>query len=166
MHSGQERLHPLNIEYIHISACLGYIADIFLEAVMGHPQLTLKKKMALMRALNKVVWIQNDLFAKWHVRDGEEFDDELSLSSFGSKDMHPGIESLINSSTTTLDDDQASIASSVAPSTQSAAPSAHTAHSGHTFHTTQTTYTTASKSSVCPFAALKASATETKIWAN
>ena len=26
-----------------------------------------------MKAISKVLWIQNDLFAKWYVRDGEEY---------------------------------------------------------------------------------------------
>lgn len=166
MHSGQERLHPLNVEYIHISACLGYISDIFLEAVMGHPQLTTKKKMALMRALNKVVWIQNDLFAKWHVRDGEEFDDEISLSSFGSKDMHPSIETKLNSSASSIDDDQASIASTMAPSMRSTAPSTNALNQSPTGQSTQTMYSAASQASVCPFASVAKSSSETKIWAD
>jgi hypothetical protein len=31
------------------------------------------RKIALVKALNKVIWIQNDLMAKWHVREAEEF---------------------------------------------------------------------------------------------
>lgn len=33
----------------------------------------MERKIALVKALSKVIWIQNDLFAKWYVRDGEEF---------------------------------------------------------------------------------------------
>ncbi|KAJ5246107.1 hypothetical protein N7468_001090 [Penicillium chermesinum] len=164
MHSGQERLHPLNVEYIHLSACLGYICDMFIEAVFSHPQLSLRKKIALMRALNKVIWIQNDLFAKWRCRDGEEFDDEMSISSFGSKDIYAGLETLVNSP---IEDDRASIASSVAPSMRSAAPSTHTAQPPHTTHTKHTTYTAPPQNLVCPFASMTTgSSTETKIWAD
>lgn len=73
MHAGQERLHPLNIEFIHMNACVGYMQDIFVEALLSHPQLSLRRKIALVRAVNKILWIQNDLFAKWRVRDGEEY---------------------------------------------------------------------------------------------
>lgn len=173
MHCGQERLAPLNIEYIHIGACLGYISDIFLEALMCHPQLSMRRKLALVRALNKIIWIQNDLFAKWHVRDGEEFADEISMYSFGSGNQEgymAGKRILGSSSGSSLEDDQASIVSSFAPSMQSAAPSTHTTQSESSAHTAtsgNTQGTPAAKISACPFADFaKSSATETKIWAN
>ena len=73
MHVGQGRQHPLHIEYIHIGVCLGYMQDIIFEALLSHPKLKMDKKIALIKAIGKVLWIQNDLFAKWYVRDGEEF---------------------------------------------------------------------------------------------
>jgi hypothetical protein len=74
MHVGLGRTHPLHIEYIHIGVCLGFIQDIMTEAILSHPRLHLNNKIALVKALGKVIWIQNDLFAKWHIRDGvEEF---------------------------------------------------------------------------------------------
>ncbi|KAI5294771.1 hypothetical protein KEM55_006461 [Ascosphaera atra] len=76
MHTAKGRKSPLNIEYVHIGICLGFIQDIFTEALLSHPRLSLQRKIALVRAIGKVIWIQNDLFAKWYVRDGEEFGDE------------------------------------------------------------------------------------------
>lgn len=73
MHVGLGRAHPLHIEYVHIGACLSFIQDILIEAILSHPRLPLQRKIALVKALGKVIWIQNDLFAKWYVRDGEEF---------------------------------------------------------------------------------------------
>ncbi|PWY67901.1 hypothetical protein BO70DRAFT_262392, partial [Aspergillus heteromorphus CBS 117.55] len=77
MHYGKERLHALNVEYIHIGACLGYIQDVLLEAVLGYDKLPLPFRISLVRALGKVLWIQNDLFARWRSYDGEEFQDEV-----------------------------------------------------------------------------------------
>lgn len=74
MHVGLGRKHPLHIEYVHLGACLGFIQDIMTEAILSHPRLHLQRKTALVKALNKVIWIQNDLMAKWHVRDGDEYD--------------------------------------------------------------------------------------------
>jgi hypothetical protein len=37
-------------------------------------------QIALVRAVNKILWIQNDLFARYHSSDGEEFADEMSAS--------------------------------------------------------------------------------------
>jgi hypothetical protein len=73
MHVGQGRQHPLHVEYIHIGACLSFIQDTFTEAILSHPRLQLYRKIALVKAMGKVIWIQNDLFAKWYVRDGEEY---------------------------------------------------------------------------------------------
>lgn len=75
-HVGQGRKHPLHIEYIHIGVLLGFIQDILVEAVLSHPRLKLEQKTAIVKALGKVLWIQNDLFAKWYVRDGDEFQEQ------------------------------------------------------------------------------------------
>ena len=76
MHTGQGRVHPLHVEYVHVGVSLSLIQDVLTEAVLSHPRLTMERKIALVKALSKVLWIQNDLFAKWYVRDGEEFAEE------------------------------------------------------------------------------------------
>jgi hypothetical protein len=53
--------------------------DMLTEAILSHPRLKLDRKIALVKALGKVIWIQNDLFAKWYVRDGEEFEEEIPV---------------------------------------------------------------------------------------
>lgn len=77
MHVGLGRTHPLHIEYVHIGACLSVIQDIMTEAILSHPRLPMPKKIAIVKALGKVIWIQNDLFAKWYVTDGEEYTDGM-----------------------------------------------------------------------------------------
>lgn len=76
MHTGIGRVHPLHIEYIHIGICLSFIQDVFTEAILSHPRISLARKIGIVKALGKIIWIQNDLFAKWYVRDGEEFKDD------------------------------------------------------------------------------------------
>ncbi|CCX14274.1 Protoglobin-domain-containing protein [Pyronema domesticum] len=86
MHVGMGRKHPLHVEYIHIGVCLGYIQDVIFEAILSHPRLRMDQKMAIIKALGKVMWIQNDLFAKWYVRDGAEFEgslDEIQIEAEG-----------------------------------------------------------------------------------
>jgi hypothetical protein len=75
MHTGRGRggKSSLNVEYVHIGACMGFIQDCLFEAILSHPRLKIERKIAITRALGKVLWIQNDLFAKWYVRDGDEF---------------------------------------------------------------------------------------------
>jgi hypothetical protein len=81
MHTGIGRTHPLHIEYMHISAALAVIQDILSEAILSHPRLALARKIAVVKALGKVIWIQNDLFAKWYVVDGEEFTDGVDYAA-------------------------------------------------------------------------------------
>lgn len=76
MHTGQpgfkhrEKRPELRVEYIHMSALLGYVVDIVIGAVMGmnEDQADAATKTKVLRALNKVIWIQNDLFARHYVK--------------------------------------------------------------------------------------------------
>lgn len=77
MHVGRGRQHPLHVEYMHIGALLSFIQDVLNEAILSHPRLHMNRKIALVKALGKVIWIQNDLFAKWYVRDGDEFAEQI-----------------------------------------------------------------------------------------
>lgn len=77
MHVGQGRKHPLHVEYVHIGMCLGFIQDVVVEAILNHPKLRLDQKTQIVKAMGKILWIQNDLFAKWYVRDGDEFAEEM-----------------------------------------------------------------------------------------
>jgi hypothetical protein len=54
-----------------MSALLGYVVDILIGAVMEMPEemVDIKTKSRVLRALNKVIWIQNDLFARHYVQD-------------------------------------------------------------------------------------------------
>ncbi|ORY62110.1 Protoglobin-domain-containing protein [Pseudomassariella vexata] len=78
MHVGRGREHPLHVEYVHIGACLAFIQDTITEALLCHPKLRMDRKIALVKAIGKVIWVQNDLFAKWYVRDGDEFAEEMA----------------------------------------------------------------------------------------
>ncbi|KAL2153856.1 hypothetical protein VTH82DRAFT_2532 [Thermothelomyces myriococcoides] len=81
MHTGLGRSKPLHVEYIHIGATLAVIQDVLSEAILSHPRLPLARRIAIVKALGKVVWIQNDLFARWYVTDGEEFTDGIDYAS-------------------------------------------------------------------------------------
>ncbi|EME40875.1 hypothetical protein DOTSEDRAFT_65494 [Dothistroma septosporum NZE10] len=76
MHAGKGRRNPLHVDYVFLGACLGYIQDAMMESILSHPKLHLTRKIAIVKAINKVIWIQNDLLARWHVRDGDEYMDE------------------------------------------------------------------------------------------
>ncbi|KAG5643146.1 hypothetical protein DXG03_001508 [Asterophora parasitica] len=61
----------LRVEYIHCAILLGYVEDIVINAVVTHPDLDLDTKTAVIRALNKLLWIQNDLFARHYIQDAD-----------------------------------------------------------------------------------------------
>ena len=100
MHVGQGRVHPLHVEYVHIGVTLSFIQDVITEAILSHPRMKMDRKISLVKALSKVIWIQNDLFAKWYVRDGDEFAEERLVPEIepegylhGKKILHDGSES-------------------------------------------------------------------------
>lgn len=59
----------LRVELMHCTALLGHVEDIVLKAVMGADVLDLETKTAVIRAFNKLLWIQNDLFTRHYVID-------------------------------------------------------------------------------------------------
>lgn len=62
MHVGKGREHPLHVEYVHIGACLAFIQDTLTEALLSHPRLRMDKKIALVKAIGKVIWVQNGMY--------------------------------------------------------------------------------------------------------
>ncbi|KAG9563278.1 hypothetical protein KCU71_g6907, partial [Aureobasidium melanogenum] len=73
MHVGRGRQNPLHVDYVFLGACLGFIQDSLFEAILSHPRLEMHRKIAIVKALGKVIWIQNDLIERWHNTDGSEF---------------------------------------------------------------------------------------------
>lgn len=122
MHVGLGRKHPLHVEYVHLGACLGFIQDIMTEAILSHPRLHLQRKTALVKALNKVIWIQNDLMAKWHVRDGAEFETggseiEVEREGYlhGNKILSEGLEDDADAPGPSVDDGGAAPRGGICP---------------------------------------------------
>jgi hypothetical protein len=73
MHTGKpgfkhrQNRPDLRIEYIHMNALLGYVVNIVIGAVMEMNAIDTAMKSKVLRALNKVIWIQNDLFARHYI---------------------------------------------------------------------------------------------------
>ncbi|KAH8599663.1 Protoglobin-domain-containing protein [Bisporella sp. PMI_857] len=78
MHTGKpgfkhrEKKPELRVEYIHMSVLLGYVVDVVIAAVMEMKEIDTATKSRVLRALNKVIWIQNDLFARHYLADENE----------------------------------------------------------------------------------------------
>lgn len=141
MHVGLGRKHPLHVEYIHIGATLSVIQDVMNEALLSHPKLHITRKIALTKALGKVIWIQNDLFAKWYVRDGDEFKEELP-------DVVIEKEGYLHGKKILQDDEPGSSGSKTPPTTTPTTPAATAASAGD---------------GVCPFTGIAAGVKELKV---
>ncbi|KAF7770220.1 hypothetical protein Agabi119p4_6194 [Agaricus bisporus var. burnettii] len=79
MHTGTEpgfkhRVNKpaLRVEYTHLGLLLGFVEDILLTAVLEHAELDLKTKVAVVKAVNKILWLQNDLFARHYINEKKE----------------------------------------------------------------------------------------------
>ncbi|KAM0431433.1 hypothetical protein ACHAPT_005410 [Fusarium lateritium] len=73
MHVGLQKSRELRIDYIHISLTLSLIQSVMSQAILDHSSIPISRRAAIVKSFSKVIWIQNDLFARWYVRDGEEF---------------------------------------------------------------------------------------------
>lgn len=76
MHTGKagfkdrEKKPELRVEYIHIGALLGYVLNVVIGAAMTL-EIDTETKSKVILALNKVLWIQNDLFARHYIAESE-----------------------------------------------------------------------------------------------
>lgn len=82
MHAGHNRRIPLHVDVIHFTLLLGHLLNVLNEAIITSTTLPTQHKAPLVQAWSKLFWIQNDLFAKWHIRDGDQYD---QLSSEATK---------------------------------------------------------------------------------
>ncbi|KAG6808800.1 hypothetical protein H0H92_002866 [Tricholoma furcatifolium] len=76
MHTGSglsfvpgEKTLGRRVEYMHCAAVLGFLEDALLKAVVSHSDLDAETKVAVTRAVNKLLWIQNDLFARRYMKE-------------------------------------------------------------------------------------------------
>lgn len=137
MHVCKGRRHPLFVDYLFLGACLGYIQDAFFEAILSHPRLELTRKIAITKAIAKVIWIQNDLMARWHMKDSEEYQD----ADTGSENMQP---TQLDPRAAAVNEDKASLHSSV-----------HSSDSGRTsLGRTKEEAEMSNEPSVCPFSGM------------
>jgi hypothetical protein len=160
MHSGRGRLHALDIEYVHIGVCLGFIQDFMLEAILTDPNIPRQLQLSLLRALTKVLWVQNDFFARWRVREGQEFLEQ----------MEP-VRPLKREGTPSSAEPPSSVAPSLRESDSPSSPSGRTSEDGvdvlslRSASTWRSNTASPAREIICPFSAPGARF-ETKIWSD
>ncbi|ORY72205.1 Protoglobin-domain-containing protein [Leucosporidium creatinivorum] len=90
MHTGRpgfkhrENKTPLHVDLMACTLLLGWVQDVVITAVftIKEKDLSQKDRMAVLRAFNKVVAIQTDLFQRHYIRDDEEAAFNLAAQRF------------------------------------------------------------------------------------
>jgi hypothetical protein len=59
------------VDYIHVNALLGYVESTLVGGLLSL-NLDRQTETAALLAFNKLLWIQNDFFAKYYCKDGVE----------------------------------------------------------------------------------------------
>ncbi|KAL8280961.1 hypothetical protein RQP46_006640 [Phenoliferia psychrophenolica] len=102
---------PLKVDLQALSLTLGWVVDLVLSVVLTLPEDVLSQgdKAALSRAFNKIIWIQQDLFARHYARSDEESEVHLSTVLAASeggivseKALHAQKQSELENATTAL----------------------------------------------------------------
>ncbi|EFC44676.1 predicted protein [Naegleria gruberi] len=69
IHTAKAGNKDIIIDYIHINALFGYVSDVLLGTIATCKDLSEEQRVKTLLAFNKLLWIQNDLFAKYYVDD-------------------------------------------------------------------------------------------------
>ncbi|KAJ1895534.1 hypothetical protein LPJ66_004536 [Kickxella alabastrina] len=59
----------INVEYIHINALFGYVAAVVVGTLQKCDEWDEEVRDDIVNAYNKFFWVQNDLFARYYVKD-------------------------------------------------------------------------------------------------
>jgi len=73
IHTSKSGNKQVMVEYVHINALLGYVEDLILDALLS-ADIDDDVKKRTVRAFNKLLWIQNDLFSRHYVSDGQDIE--------------------------------------------------------------------------------------------
>ncbi|CAF1221881.1 unnamed protein product [Rotaria magnacalcarata] len=68
LHTDEAGSASLNVDYIHINALLGYLENVLIKTVCNIDTMDEKTKCGILMAVNKLFWIQNDLFTMHFLR--------------------------------------------------------------------------------------------------
>jgi len=91
----------IQVEYVHIGALLGYVESLLVGAVKSLDEIDIDTKFAAINAVNKLIWVQNDMFARYYTHDGDDVEDNFSgvaKSSRGSSTVTARDASLLTAS--------------------------------------------------------------------
>ncbi|KAI5478270.1 Globin domain containing protein [Pseudohyphozyma bogoriensis] len=96
MHTGRKgmatlkhlrRKQPIHVDLMACTLLLGWVEDVVLTALMkvSDTELSAEEKLVTIRAFNRLMWIQNDLFQRHYIRDDEEAAFNLAAQTFADE---------------------------------------------------------------------------------
>jgi hypothetical protein len=70
-----EKASKIKVDYIHVNALFAWLHGFLVETLDQHAALQADPtaRAKTLAAFSKLLWIQNDMFAKYYVKDGAEF---------------------------------------------------------------------------------------------
>ncbi|CAF3513708.1 unnamed protein product [Rotaria sp. Silwood1] len=71
MHTNMAGARSINVDYIHINALFGHLQNVLIDAVLSNDEIDAATKKATLLALNKLFWIQNDLFVMHYIAESK-----------------------------------------------------------------------------------------------
>ncbi|KAI8141715.1 Protoglobin-domain-containing protein [Fennellomyces sp. T-0311] len=84
-----QKKSKINVDYIHINALMGYVETLLVGGVLSL-KLPEAEELAALAAFNKLLWIQNDYFAKYYLNPVQPKEsstpalDQWSLTGLGA----------------------------------------------------------------------------------
>ncbi|CAF0834467.1 unnamed protein product [Adineta ricciae] len=68
IHTNQAGTSSINVDYIHINALLGYLEHLLIDIVWTEESIDSESKHDMIKAVNKLFWIQNDFFTMHYLK--------------------------------------------------------------------------------------------------
>lgn len=75
-----DKKSKINVDYIHINALLGYVESVLINGILSL-NLDRETETAALLAFNKLLWIQNDYFAKYYATPNKELGHQASIAN-------------------------------------------------------------------------------------
>ncbi|CAF2865670.1 unnamed protein product [Rotaria sp. Silwood2] len=72
MHTQKAGSLSINVDYIHINALLGYLEHLLIDVLWNADNIDDKTRQAIVMAINKFFWIQNDFFTMHYLTAWKE----------------------------------------------------------------------------------------------
>ncbi|CAO3638083.1 unnamed protein product [Cunninghamella blakesleeana] len=81
-----DKKSKINVDYIHVNALMGYVESLLINGLLSL-NLDRETETAALLAFNKLLWIQNDYFAKYYATPNKELGHQASSVASDKKSL-------------------------------------------------------------------------------